>query len=83
MDRHMAAALDRHITGNYGEDQYRDYEVCDGCEHDDDETGLCKLNKDPTTCKMEKKESYLQEQADRMREEMMIRGHKDPCDKSG
>jgi hypothetical protein len=24
MDRHMSEALDRHITGNYGEDQFRE-----------------------------------------------------------
>ena len=38
MDKRMSEALDRHITGNYGEDQFRgispqclDYD-CDHCE---------------------------------------------------
>ena len=27
MDRHMSAALDRHITGNYGEDQFASEDI--------------------------------------------------------
>jgi hypothetical protein len=62
-------ALDRYITGNYGEDQYKDSEVCDGCDHGEE----VDCGKDPCTCKIEKKESYLQEQADRLREDMQLR----------
>ena len=58
-DRGFGAALDRHITGNWGEDQYRDSEICDNC----DDTVDC--TEDPTTCKMRKKEEHLAEQADR------------------
>lgn len=31
MDQHMRNALDRHITGNYGEDQFRDEEPAPRC----------------------------------------------------
>lgn len=33
MDRRMSADLDRHITGNYGEDQLREGERADGVYH--------------------------------------------------
>jgi len=63
------SALDRHITGNYGEDQYRDHEFCDGCEHDNEGTGECDLHKHPSVCKMDAKESYLANKADDERKE--------------
>jgi hypothetical protein len=68
-DRGFSAAIDRHITGNYGEDQYRDYEWCDGCPHDNEDTGECDLHKHPSVCKMEDKESYLANKADDERKE--------------
>jgi hypothetical protein len=65
MDRQLGAALDRHITGNYGEDQYKYSEICDECEHADEED----CGKDPMTCTCEAKDNYLAEQADRKRKE--------------
>jgi len=62
-------ALDRHITGNYGEDQYRDFEICDGCEHDNPKTGGCDKHNDPSVCKAERREDYLADKAERDRME--------------
>jgi hypothetical protein len=56
-------ALDRHITGNYGEDQYRDYEFCDGCDQEIEDPSthlmICKKNKHPSTCKGELMEDAM------------------------
>lgn len=62
-------ALDRHITGNYGEDQHRDYDECEGCEHDNADTGECDLKKHPSICNMERRDDYLAEKADAERKE--------------
>ena len=34
-DKRLDAALDRYITGNYGEDQFAGYFDCPMCENDD------------------------------------------------
>lgn len=47
MDRREAAALDRHITGNYGEDQFPDdfepHDICQqaGCVEEAEDGVLC------------------------------------------
>jgi hypothetical protein len=62
MDRHMSAALDKHITGNYGMDQFRDEEqfmdlcdfacancfmaILDQCHGELCEQGLCLVVQD-------------------------------------
>jgi hypothetical protein len=64
-------ALDRHITGNYGEDQYKDSEICDDCPFCDNEDGHCERDATPSDCKAEQKQQYLEEQAERRREDLM------------
>ena len=34
--RDMSASLDRHITGNYGQDQFKDEAFCKDCAYADD-----------------------------------------------
>jgi len=59
-----SAALDRWITGNYGEDQYKDQEICEECPlADDADCGKC-----PSECLAEAKDAALSEQADRERD---------------
>jgi uracil-DNA glycosylase len=62
----LDAAYDRWRTDN-GE---VDCTICDGCEYDL-EDGTCGKKKDPTTCKWEAKEAYLEEEAERRREQQM------------
>jgi hypothetical protein len=58
------AALDRWITGNYGEDQYKGCEICESCEHfADDDCG-----KDPSECEAEAKESAIERKAEELRD---------------
>ena len=53
-------ALDRHITGNYGEDQYRGQEICEECEHGMEEN----CGKHPLACLGEAKENAMIEKAE-------------------
>lgn len=57
-------ALDRHITGNYGEDQFRDQEICEDCP----KAELPSCGKCPSECMAEAKDAALCDKADRDRD---------------
>lgn len=65
-------ALDRWITGNYGEDQYKDGEICDDCPClvDDPKCHLmvCKKNKRPEECAADAKDAALEAAAEQQRD---------------